>query len=225
MVSVWESRLRLAAIATRECLRSEKERHRREPTDVEVVVATLAKAHRDLRGAQVTARQAATMASHGELPRSDVSTGSPLASFVDLGCRIDGGTHETHYREHIGSAEVVIATFDELGASLPGSRFDPAKDKAVLDFAVRQLLQGGVVNNRAIGRAIGLSHTQVAERKEARCARIMGTLRKEFPVLFRQVRSQRRPPGYLYIDEAISCGGRARPQRRKQRPLAFVAGS
>ena len=107
----------------------------------------------------------------------------------------------------------MISIFDELASPPPGSRFDPAKDKAILDVAVKQFLRIGAVNDRAIGREIRLSHVQVAERKRTRCARIMGLFRKEWPAFF-QLHSPRRPPGYsplpkelLSIAAAVNQGG------------------
>jgi hypothetical protein len=204
MLSEWEERLRLAAIATWKAMRSESERLRRAPTDEEIVVAAL------------------TMAYTGS---QDAAIASPLGRFLELGCRIDGNPPNERdvACERTITAQATISIFEELAAPSPGSRFDPVKDKAVLDHAVKQYLRTGSVNNRAIGRAIGLSHVQVAERKKTRCARIMGLLRKEFPKFF-QLHPPRRPKNYLYMAEAVSCGGPSRPHRKQTGPT-FVAGS
>jgi hypothetical protein len=208
MLSVRESRLRRAAVATRYALHRETDKAGK-PSDVEIVIATLASAYRVL-----------------QKPK-DVTISSPLASFMELGCRVDGNAPDERgdaSSERIMSAQSVISIFDELATAPPGSRFDPAKDKAVLDLAVKQFMRTGVVNNRAIGRAIGLSHVQVAERKRTRCERIMGILRKEFPAFF-QLHSPRRPKEYSHVADAISCGGR--PPRRpfRQTGLGYVAGA
>ena len=185
MLNNWEERLRHAAVATRRSLCGEMERLKRKPTDVEVVIAALVRAHRVLQ--------------------EPVAIPSALGGrSMELGCRIDGNAADERVinsSERTRSAHAVISIFDELASPPPGSRFDPAKDKAILDVAVKQFLRIGAVNDRAIGREIGLSHVQVAERKRTRCARIMGLFRKEWPAFF-QLHSPRRPPGYSHFPES-----------------------
>ncbi len=185
----------LAADATRHAMRLERERLGRLPTDVETIVHTLAEAYRVLRIAK-------PIKSFTSNPSFESSLGG---RFVELGCRVDGnagGEQESITLDDVSRAQAVISIFDQLGVLPVGLKFkmiNPEKDKAVLDAAAEQFSRGGIVNERAIGRAIGLSHTQVGVRLRARSERIMGRLRSKFPSSFR-LHPPRRPKGYTYAD-------------------------
>jgi hypothetical protein len=136
------------------------------PTAPEVIVHTLAGAYEVLRIANGTGLV--------RPPRKfDVS----IRSIWNDGF----GPHRNVFAAEIRDAEAVIRAFERLGAAPAGSKFDPIKDKAVLDCAAEHFSKTGTVNDCAIARQVGLSHTQVGERRVARCHRIMAALRQAMP--------------------------------------------
>jgi hypothetical protein len=163
MINFTDAQRRDVALFLLDVWKAERQNLRRKPTADELIVA----AH--------SAAIAVVGAEVGNPWRYLGAPGRPRSALADIASGV------TRVSAQLGDRASLVLDYLRAAGDRPNAK--PASidaDRRVMEELARHHFAGGV-SDSAIGRKIGLSHTQVRDRKLARAARIMARLHSDCP--------------------------------------------